>query len=64
MDPSVDSALQVVLYDPQTSGGLLIAASQNAAGLVAGALAAAGVLGARIGRVEALRPGIRIVVRP
>jgi selenide, water dikinase len=64
MDPLVDSALQVVLYDPQTSGGLLIAASQNAADLVAGALAAAGVLGARIGRVEALRPGIQIVVRP
>jgi selenide,water dikinase len=64
MDPSVDSALQVVLYDPQTSGGLLIAANRNAADLVAEALAAAGVPGARIGRVEALRPGIRIVVRP
>ncbi len=64
MDPSVDSALQMVLYDPQTSGGLLIAANRNAADLVAEALAAAGVPGARIGRVEALRPGIRIVVRP
>ncbi len=63
MDPTVDSALQVVLYDPQTSGGLLIAASQNAADLVDEALAAAGVLGARIGRVEAPRPGVRIVVR-
>ena len=64
MDPSVDSAVQVVLYDPQTSGGLLIAASRDAAGIVRDALAAAGVPGVRIGRVETSRPGIRIVVRP
>jgi selenide, water dikinase len=64
MDPAVDAALQVVLYDPQTSGGLLIAASRDAADHVGEVLRNAGVPGVRIGRVEASTPGIRIVVRP
>jgi len=63
VDAAVDPALETVLYDPQTSGGLLIAASQDAADLVGDALRAAGISGARVGRVEGPRAGIRIVVR-
>jgi selenide,water dikinase len=48
--PGVDGALVDLLYDPQTSGGLLIAVSDsNASGLVSD-LAAAGVVATRIGR--------------
>lgn len=51
--PGVDAALVDLLYDPQTSGGLLIAVSDsNAPGLIS-ALAAAGVVATRIGRAVA-----------
>jgi selenide,water dikinase len=63
MDPGVDPALRAVLYDPQTSGGLLIAVSGNAADRVDEALGDAGVTATRIGHVSTLLPGIRIVVR-
>jgi selenide,water dikinase len=57
----IDSDLLSLLYDPQTSGGLLIAA--GASDEVANALQSAGVRAARIGRVAA-RTGslIEIVV--
>ena len=64
MDPGVDPDRETILYDPQTSGGLLIAASEPAAGRVAEALAAAGVPASRIGTVGAPRPGVHIVVHP
>jgi selenide,water dikinase len=48
--PGVDGALVDLLYDPQTSGGLLIAVSDWNASDVVSALAAAGVVATRIGR--------------
>jgi selenide, water dikinase len=60
----VDDDREALLYDPQTSGGLLIAASPGAADQVEAALRDACVLRARIGAVEAARPDFRILVRP
>ena len=51
-----------VLYDPQTSGGLLIAASPDAASDVKAALEAAGVPATRVGRVRPAETGARVVV--
>jgi selenide, water dikinase len=48
--PGVDGALVDLLYDPQTSGGLLLAVSDRNASDVVSALAAAGVVATRIGR--------------
>ncbi len=57
-----DEALLAVLYDPQTSGGLLIASSPGSADEVETALAAAQVPAARIGKVVAGAPaGLEIV---
>jgi selenide,water dikinase len=53
-----------ILYDPQTSGGLLVAVDPRSADQVADALAAAGVAAARIATAEPSRPGVHIVVRP
>ncbi len=64
MDPGVDPATQAVLYDPQTSGGLLIAVSGDAADRVGEALGVAGVTATRIGHVGGPVPGTRIVVLP
>jgi selenide, water dikinase len=50
----------LVLHDPQTSGGLLIAAAAERSDAVAEALSAAGVHGARIGRAR--RPSAGILV--
>ena len=47
----VDEVLQVLLCDPQTSGGLLVAAAKNAATAFDLACVARGVSAARIGRV-------------
>jgi selenide,water dikinase len=60
----VDADRRVILYDPQTSGGLLIAASADAADRVGEALAAAGVKAARIGTAGEPLPGTHIVVNP
>ena len=57
----VDQALVDLLYDPQTSGGLLIAVAASHADVLASALASAGVVAARIGRVLA-PDSARIVV--
>jgi selenide, water dikinase len=47
----LDSTLADVLYDPQTSGGLLIAVAPTQAESLLSSLTAAGVLSTRIGRV-------------
>jgi selenide,water dikinase len=60
----VDADREAVLYDPQTSGGLLIAAPHGAAYQVEAALRDACVRLARIGAVEAARSDVRILVRP
>ncbi len=62
--PGVDPDREAILYDPQTSGGLLIAVSKEAADRVAKALADAGVSAARIGSVGPSQPGVLIVVQP
>jgi selenide,water dikinase len=64
MDMGVDPATQAVLYDPQTSGGLLIAVSADAADRVGEALGVAGVTSTRIGHAGRPVPGTRIVVLP
>jgi len=51
------------LYDPQTSGGLLVAAAADAAPQVEAALRGAGVPAARIGRAEPLDRGLHIALR-
>jgi selenide,water dikinase len=59
--PGAD-ALLAVLYDPQTSGGLLISASADHAAQVGEALQRASVLAARIGRARPKSEGIRIEI--
>jgi selenide,water dikinase len=63
-EAEVEPSRVAIMYDPQTSGGLLVAASQDSADRVAAALAAALVAAVRIGSVGAARPGTQIVVRP
>jgi selenide,water dikinase len=48
----LDKALGHLLFDPQTSGGLLIAIAPERADALSNALAAGGLLGARVGHVE------------
>jgi selenide,water dikinase len=62
IDPGVDDALAAVLYDPQTSGGLLVAVPRCCPG------GQDGVIGGRrprsgVGKVEAADGRFRIVVR-
>ena len=49
-----------LLYDPQTSGGLLISAAPEWSDRLAAALAAAGVRAARIGRAISRCDGVRV----
>ena len=63
IDPAVHADREAILYDPQTSGGLLIAASPEAADRLAAALAAARVTAARVGTAGSALPGIHIVVQ-
>jgi selenide,water dikinase len=51
MDPVVDASIAAVLYDPQTSGGLLIASSEETAGELETRMRDAGVDARRIGSV-------------
>jgi selenide,water dikinase len=60
----INPALQLVLYDPQTSGGLLIAASADHADEVDASLRAAGISAPTIGSVASPAPGIHVIVRP
>jgi selenide, water dikinase len=64
MSAEVDAARQALLFDPQTSGGLLVAVAADAAARVEAALAAAGVLAARVGKAEAPIASVQIDVRP
>jgi selenide, water dikinase len=64
VEPGVDADLELLLYDPQTSGGLLIASSPDAAGRVAACLRDAGVAARPIGTVTAAETGVSILVRP
>jgi selenide,water dikinase len=63
VDPGVDADREALLYDPQTSGGLLVAASADAAAAVESALRAALVPVAAIGTVITAELGVQIVVR-
>jgi selenide,water dikinase len=59
----VDPALETVLYDPQTSGGLLLAVPAKRAGLLLRKLRAKGLRSAAvIGRVTAKSEG-KIIIR-
>jgi len=65
----VDSAVRTsprhsLLFDPQTSGGLLLAVNQGVTSEVGEALRAAGVPAHRIGTVEAGRPGVHVLAGP
>ena len=64
VEPGVDADLESLLYDPQTSGGLLIASSAGAAEQVADRLREAGVAARLIGIATAPRAGVSIIVRP
>jgi selenide,water dikinase len=63
VDPAVGPDLETVLYDPQTSGGLLIATSPAAAELLASRLLAGGVAAHRIGVAATRAPGADVHVR-
>jgi selenide,water dikinase len=64
VEPGVDPARLTILYDPQTSGGLLIAANHDAADRVSDALTSAGVPAVRIGTAGTARVGVYLVVKP
>jgi selenide,water dikinase len=64
VEPGVDQDRLTILYDPQTSGGLLIAVSSHSAERVRTALTAAGVPAIRVGSVGPAMPGRHVVVRP
>ena len=59
--PTVDPNLESVLYDPQTSGGLLIALPNSHAESFASDAASSGLLAARIGLVEPLHNSFLLV---
>jgi selenide, water dikinase len=60
----IDTELLSLLYDPQTSGGLLIALNPDTAATAIDALATAGVLPIQIGDVRESDPGFRVEIRP
>jgi selenide,water dikinase len=60
----VDAELLSLLFDPQTSGGLLIAMASDSASRVIAALEASGVQPHRIGTAGQPIPGIRVVIGP
>jgi selenide,water dikinase len=64
VDPGVNPDVLSLLFDPQTSGGLLIAAASESADGMAAAMERGGVRASRIGETRASVPGIRVVVRP
>jgi selenide, water dikinase len=57
----VDQDDMLPLYDPQTSGGLLVAVPRVRASVLVGALDKRGVTGAVVGEVVE-RAGVRVVV--
>ena len=64
LEPGVLREFEWMLYDPQTSGGLLIAAGAEGAGQVERALAEANVQAKRIGVVEQAIQGVHVLVGP
>ena len=62
-EPGIDPNRIALLFDPQTSGGLLVAVGSESADEVGAALTAAGVAAVRIGSVGASRPGTQVVVQ-
>jgi selenide,water dikinase len=64
IESGVAADFELLMYDPQTSGGLLIASAADAADAVAASLSAAGVPARRIGVVQPAVPGVHIIVRP
>jgi selenide, water dikinase len=63
VDAGVEAALELVLYDPQTSGGLLIAVGARSAEEVGAQLRDAGVLAGPIGAAQAALARVHIVVK-
>jgi selenide,water dikinase len=55
--------VECLLYDPQTSGGLLIAAAADRADEVEAALCGAGVPAPKVGTAETPAAGIRVRIR-
>jgi selenide,water dikinase len=64
VERNVDHDRELILYDPQTSGGLLIVADQASADEVAVRLSRAGVSARAIGVCETARTGIAVRVKP
>lgn len=61
-EAAVPEDLKTMLFDPQTSGGLLIAVADSDAALLSQSLAAAGVANARVGEVlPAGKPLIQVI---
>jgi selenide,water dikinase len=61
---AIDPELEALMYDPQTSGGLLVAAASDAASVVEASLRARGVVPYRIGTVGPAAEGVDVVVNP
>ena len=64
VEGEVPLAIQDLLYDPQTSGGLLIAAAERDAQALLSALRDRIPCAAQVGYVEAKREDCSIVVKP
>ena len=62
-ESSVTVELLDLLFDPQTSGGLLVAVARDAVDRMRAAFDAGGVSAARIGEVRSSTGGVRVVVR-
>jgi selenide,water dikinase len=60
--PLMDDVMRAIVYDPQTSGGLLAAVDPGAAPSLLEALRAAGVAGAAVGEVIGAPGGVRVVL--
>jgi selenide,water dikinase len=60
--PDMDDVMRAIVYDPQTSGGLLVAVDPGVAAGVLEALRAAGAAAVAIGEVDAASAGVRIVL--
>jgi selenide,water dikinase len=60
---ATDEALLDILYDPQTSGGLLVALAEGASDEFAAACSAAGVAATRVGETVSAVPGRDVQIR-
>ena len=63
-DRNVDAEVLSLLFDPQTSGGLLFAVARDSAARVAVALEEAGVRAWPVGEAVPAKGSVRVVVRP